>query len=487
MSFPEKYGYIFHWRPSAGHRVGGNKDEVPSSWCDPENLHAYLYVESGPAAPPEVRVAEQLYDTLWWKDLNVILEEISDDDGIRPEYNTALGTLNEGEGHKTAKGHHYGGVVVTGQPGIDIPSMQVLSTSQMVLGPFPTAMMNPTSHVLPFGELPSCEPLGSFRPPLKWREGGEGGDSTSQSTRSRRQQYPKALQKVGFFCTDLLTATARGNRRSLTFFFLSDQNRIGREVQIPEIATDHIKGIILYPVADADPRDQLKFFHTMSIEPSFRAPADKMFELFILSWLYACPNAQPLRCFAIDQVDLEILACGKEQTVFFDSTNGLRSVILSIQHETKGGDLDVMKELIPPRLRRDKWRHVFTLPELPKNALVYSADFDIEWSDVTRRHVEALNEKKNKKERIQNKGRLLISYSCPHGLGFKITHLNFALSDVVPMTEVLSLASSEMAGESLRWAQIPEAWAAWPTPELIPASGLRVTQSPGQGRVVESG
>ncbi|KAH9172982.1 hypothetical protein EDB89DRAFT_1962003 [Lactarius sanguifluus] len=219
-----------------------------------------------------------------------------------------------------------------------------------------------------------------------------------------------------------------------------NQNRIGRMIQIPEIATDHIKEIISYAAADAAPKDQIKFFHTISTDPSFRAPAEKMFEGFVLSWLYACPNAEPLRCFTTNQVDLEVPVCGKEQTTFFDSTNGLRSVngdqlplcllpkdqnlatacaivitdefvitiqvILSHRHATKGGDLDVMKEVIPAHIRRDRWRHVFitndynralslryqTLPEPPTNTLIYSGVFDIFRSGVTRKHVEMFNE-----------------------------------------------------------------------------------------------
>ncbi|KAH8982884.1 hypothetical protein EDB92DRAFT_1952030 [Lactarius akahatsu] len=49
-------------------------EEVPVSWCDPENVHVYLYVD----LDAEMRAAERLYDKLWGKDLSVILEEISD-------------------------------------------------------------------------------------------------------------------------------------------------------------------------------------------------------------------------------------------------------------------------------------------------------------------------------------------------------------------------------------------------------------------------
>ncbi|KAH9072372.1 hypothetical protein EDB83DRAFT_2517139 [Lactarius deliciosus] len=73
-----------HDNGSAGAR---DTDAVPPGWSDPENLHVYLYVDLGPAAPtPEVQVAEQLYKTLWGEDFNVILEEISDDDGNTWKY-----------------------------------------------------------------------------------------------------------------------------------------------------------------------------------------------------------------------------------------------------------------------------------------------------------------------------------------------------------------------------------------------------------------
>ncbi|KAH9178280.1 hypothetical protein EDB89DRAFT_2239556 [Lactarius sanguifluus] len=51
-------------------------------------------------------------------------------------------------------------------------------------------------------------------------------------------------------------------------------------------------------------------------------PASKMFEGFVLSWLYTRPDVKPLRCFSTDQVGLEIPACGEEQTTF-SSKNGL--------------------------------------------------------------------------------------------------------------------------------------------------------------------
>ncbi|KAH9024592.1 hypothetical protein EDB84DRAFT_1506460, partial [Lactarius hengduanensis] len=89
-----------------------------------------------------MQIAEQLYTTLWGKHLNVILEEISDDDGttwkyvpkthidslqtlgytescgllLRPEYDITFRALCQDS--ETAKARQCGGVVVTGQPGI---------------------------------------------------------------------------------------------------------------------------------------------------------------------------------------------------------------------------------------------------------------------------------------------------------------------------------------------------------------------------------
>ncbi len=149
-------------------------------------------------------------------------------------------------------------------------------------------------------------------------------------------------------------------------------------------------------------------------------------------------------CFATGQLDLEIPACGEEQTTFFDSKNRLENVngdkflplcllptsksfpsadaivitdefvitiqvTVSDQHSTKGSGFTDIKKLIPHGLRRDNWRHVFitdddddravslrnqTLRGLPEDILVYSGVFDIGRSSVTRKHMEAFNEKK---------------------------------------------------------------------------------------------
>ncbi|KAH9026490.1 hypothetical protein EDB85DRAFT_1979187 [Lactarius pseudohatsudake] len=514
----------------------GDTDGVPPDWSDPVNLRVYLYVKFN----EEVQAAEQLYKTLWGKDLKVILEEISGDDGttwkyvpethidslvllgytepsgllVRPEFDIALRMLNED--HGTAKKRKCGGVVVTGQPGIGKTCFLYYALLRRLSEMKPVALERPGFFILfhdggvyrySLDADPEYLPAGTwalsdgndepYRPCSAFQTVSERRTAwliqTTSQVEARWRRWRKycdadmfvmnhisieemtVLSKVlsldvnnirhlyrkwgpsARTCLQLLLEGDDGPHEckvkkaadelvknpnfdefkvSHLLFSIrpENQNRVGRKIQIPEIATDHIKAIISYAAADADARDQ--FFHRMSTEPELRAPARKMFGGFVLCWLYAHPNVEPLRCFATDQVDLEIPACGQEQTTFFDSMNDLRTmngdqppfcllpkrpdfpnadavvitdefvitiqVILSNWHEAKGRDFDEIKELIPPRLRRDKWRHVFitnsynraSLPELPKNLVVYSGVFDIDRSGVTRKHMEALNEEK---------------------------------------------------------------------------------------------
>ena len=127
----------------------------------------------------------------------------------------------------------------------------------------------------------------------------------------------------------ILPQTSKINEMKFSHLFSirpKDQNRDGRMIQITEMATDHIKTIISYAAADAKAQERIKFYHTISAQPGFRASAGKMFERFVLSWLYARSNVEPIRCFATGQLDLEIPACGEEQTTFFDSKNRLENV-----------------------------------------------------------------------------------------------------------------------------------------------------------------
>ncbi|KAH8995601.1 hypothetical protein EDB92DRAFT_2084426 [Lactarius akahatsu] len=249
---------------------------------------------------------------------------------------------------------------------------------------------------------------------------------------------------AGDFVTDPLPIT-KYNESKVSHLLFSirpeNQSRIGRKAQVPEMATDHIKAIISYAAADAEARDQINFFEKISTHPDFKVPAGKMFEGFVLSWLYARQNVEPLSCFATGQAVLEIPACGKKQTTFFGSKATLTEgnqppfcllptaqnfatadaivitdefvitiqVTVSDKHDAKKRGFDKIKELIPTPLKRDKWRHVFItdsdkkavslrnqfLPDLPQNALVYSGVFDILWSGVTREHVEAFFNEKN--------------------------------------------------------------------------------------------
>ena len=228
----------------------------------------------------------------------------------------------------------------------------------------------------------------------------------------------------------------------------------GRTVMVTEMATDHIKTIISYAAADANAQERIDFYQKISTQPGFGVPVSKMFEGFVLSWLYACSNVAPLRCFATGQLELEIPACREGQTTFFDGENRLGKVngdkllplcllptsksfptanaivitnefiitvqvTISDQHSAKKSGFDAIKKLIPTDLRRDNWRYVFitddddravslrnqTLFELPKGTLVYSGVFDIGRSGVTRKHMEAYNEKKE------------VSGSWLHGIG----------------------------------------------------------------------
>ncbi|KAH9031086.1 hypothetical protein EDB84DRAFT_180018 [Lactarius hengduanensis] len=250
---------------------------------------------------------------------------------------------------------------------------------------------------------------------------------------------------AGEFVKDPLTIP-RFNKSKVSHLLFSirpeSQNRKGRRRQISEMATDHIKMIISYAAAEATAQDRIYFYQTISTRPEFSAPADKMFKAFVLCWLYARPNVESLRCFATDQPDLEIPACGEKQTTFFDSKNGLRTVngnklplcllprsanfttadaivitgesIITIQvtlsdrHSAEGSGVDEINKLVPCRLRRDKLRHVFvtndvnmaaslrnqTFTEIPENIIIYSGAFDIGRSGVTREHMEVFNEKK---------------------------------------------------------------------------------------------
>ncbi|KAH9054811.1 hypothetical protein EDB87DRAFT_1414700 [Lactarius vividus] len=113
-----------------------------------------------------------------------------------------------------------------------------------------------------------------------------------------------------------------------TFFAVQPEaeDRGGRMVPVAEMATEHVKGIILYAAAAASAPKRNEFYRIVSTQLAFKVSAGKMFEGFVLSWLYTNSNVDPLRCFATGQLDLEVPTFGEEQTTFFDGKNGLEQV-----------------------------------------------------------------------------------------------------------------------------------------------------------------
>ncbi|KAH9171303.1 hypothetical protein EDB89DRAFT_1117820 [Lactarius sanguifluus] len=167
----------------------------------------------------------------------------------------------------------------------------------------------------------------------------------------------------------------------------------GRRVPVAEMASEHIREIISCAAAGALAQKRIEFFRTISTQPAFKGSAGDMFKGFVLSWLYAGSNLEPLRCFATGQPVLEIPACGKEKTTFFGSKNGLGNVkwdelplcllptvknfptadaivitdesiitiqaTVSYQHGAKEVGFTKIEDLISSHVTRDKWFHVF--------------------------------------------------------------------------------------------------------------------------------
>ncbi|KAH9010580.1 hypothetical protein EDB85DRAFT_1211358 [Lactarius pseudohatsudake] len=221
-----------------------------------------------------------------------------------------------------------------------------------------------------------------------------------------------------------------------------DEDRGGRRVPLAEMASEHIREIISCAAAGAEAQKRVEFFRTISTQPSFKASAGDMFESFVLSWLYAGSNLEPLRCFATGEPILEIPTCGKEKTTFSGSDDAVENVnwdelplclmptvknyptadaivitdesIITIQvtvsyrHKAKETGFTKIEKLISSHVTRDKWFHVFVtdgdraaaslqdqyLPEVPEDIVIYSTVFDIGRSAVTRENMKAFNEKR---------------------------------------------------------------------------------------------
>ncbi|KAH9061048.1 hypothetical protein EDB87DRAFT_475280 [Lactarius vividus] len=216
----------------------------------------------------------------------------------------------------------------------------------------------------------------------------------------------------------------------------------GRRVPVAEMATEHIKRIISCAAAGAEAHKRIEFYRIISTQAAFKGSAGDMFEGFVLSWLYAGSNVEPLRCFATGQPQLEIPACG-EKTTFFGSDNAVENVnwdefplclmpavknyptadaivitdesIITIQvtvsyrHKARETGFTKIEKFISSHVTRDKWFHVFVtdgdraaaslrdqyLPEVPEDIVIYSAVFDIGRSGVTRENMKAFNEKRS--------------------------------------------------------------------------------------------
>ncbi|KAH9051098.1 hypothetical protein EDB87DRAFT_1836808 [Lactarius vividus] len=216
----------------------------------------------------------------------------------------------------------------------------------------------------------------------------------------------------------------------------------GRTVPVAEMATEHIKSIISCAAAGAEAHKRIEFYRIISTQAAFKGSAGDMFEGFVLSWLYAGSNVEPLRCSATGQPQLEIPACGEEKTTFFGGKNSLGKVkwdklplcllptvrnfptanaivvteefIITIQatvsykHKVKNEGFKKINELLSPHVKRKKWCHVFVmdgdrmaasllnqdLANIPKHVVIYSAVFDIGQSAITRENMEAFNQKR---------------------------------------------------------------------------------------------
>lgn len=220
----------------------------------------------------------------------------------------------------------------------------------------------------------------------------------------------------------------------------------GRQVPIACMATDRIKTIVLYAAADADAQLRIRFFLKLSKQPGFQDFMGQIFGAFVQSWLYFFPEKEPLLCLpAVTRLpNLQISACGEEQTAFFHCPAALKKLkvhdlplcllpttsqtfanadaiiladnfIITIQvtisdnHSTHGDSFNIIEKSLPDHLikkSKDHWYHVFitdsdnkaaslryqTLCRLPKNIHVYSGVFNVGRSGITRKHLEAINE-----------------------------------------------------------------------------------------------
>ncbi|KAI9446795.1 hypothetical protein H4582DRAFT_2070118 [Lactarius indigo] len=228
-----------------------------------------------------------------------------------------------------------------------------------------------------------------------------------------------------------------------------EKEETGRRIQIADLASDRIKTIISDAATHARAQKRINFYDTISTQPGFEASTVQIFKGFVLSWLHARPNVQPLDCFhAVPGLpNLQIPSCREKQTSYFGSLTALNEVkvdglplflsptsqtlatvdaivftdkfIITIQvtvsrnpSTTGGGStLADIKKSIPRGIRGDRdWCHMYitdsvnkvnslrtqTLSDLPNDIRVFYEVFDVGRLDIlTHEHLEVFGEKKH--------------------------------------------------------------------------------------------
>ena len=179
-----------------------------------------------------------------------------------------------------------------------------------------------------------------------------------------------------------------------------------RRILIGDIATDHIRDIILCASTEAKANKQIEFYFTISKQPGFKTSAGKMFKELVLSWLYTHSNCSiPSIAAQSTSSRLKIPACRENNTLFFDSETAVENSIkaksarplmliptslafptvnaiiltktciitvqitLSANHSASNTGFDLIDNHLPSTTKKSKkWQHVFITDNLNKAA-----------------------------------------------------------------------------------------------------------------------
>jgi hypothetical protein len=252
---------------------------------------------------------------------------------------------------------------------------------------------------------------------------------------------PKALSLQNFNATEVL--------HKLFCIGPKGKDEVGRQILVADIATDHIRAIISYAIADATAQERTNFYYTISKEPKFSVSLGKIFKHFVLTWL-ASDDLAPLPCTSINthSPQLTVSACGWKGTQkICGSLNDLQKTtvdtlplcflpsasvdaiiftehfIITIQitnsrsQNTKKRFFSDIKKNLPTititpgkkakqYVKPPTWCHVFItdhekktralrhqkLTELPRDVHPYSAVFDVDQFKVKSEHMRHLDE-----------------------------------------------------------------------------------------------